>query len=250
MASGGSVRPGAVRRAASSANASSADLRAGAGVVLRRDRRPAAGDAFGAEHLDGLAGLVAGAPAEVGLVLDLVAQLQDPVHHGFRPRRAAGHVHVDRQELVGRHDRVVVEHAHRRRAGAHRDRPLRLEHLVVDAADDRRHLDRHAAGQDQEVGLARAGAHGLRADPGDVEAGTDERDHLDRAAGQAESGREDRVRARPRERGIERGREDAALDVLLELGLVHVAAQHPLRLVLADLEVVAGVGAGEQRGAL
>src|SRR5437762_7418459 len=38
---------------------------------------------------------------------------------------------------------------------SHSDRPLGLEHLLVDAAHDRRHLDRHAAGEDQQVGLAR-----------------------------------------------------------------------------------------------
>ena len=62
-------------------------------------------------------------------------------------------------ELVRRHERVVVEHAHRGAAGAHRDRPLRLEHLVVDAPDDRRHLDRHPAREDRSgrPGAARRG---------------------------------------------------------------------------------------------
>ena len=145
------------------------------------------------------------------------------MHQRLGPRRAAGHVHVDRHELVRRHDRVVVEDAHRAGAGAHRDRPLRLEHLVVDAAHDRRHLDRDAAGEDQQVGLARRGAEGLEAEARDVDARGDDRHHLDRAAGQAEGGGEHRVAARPGDGLVERRRDDRLLDVLLEVGAVEVA---------------------------
>src|SRR3954471_19240960 len=84
---------------------------------------------------------VASPPPEVGPLLDLLLQLVDPVHERLRPRRAARDVDVDRQELVHALDeRVVVEHAGARGAGTHRDHPLGLEHLVVDAPDDRRHL--------------------------------------------------------------------------------------------------------------
>src|SRR3954470_263493 len=55
---------------------------------------------------------VALAPAEAGVALDLVLELDDPVHQRLRPRRAAGHVDVDGDEAVGAlHERVVVEHA-------------------------------------------------------------------------------------------------------------------------------------------
>src|SRR3954454_5498475 len=84
---------------------------------------------------------VASPPAEVGALPDLLLQLVDAVHERLGTRRAAGDVDVHGQELVNPLDnRVVVEHAGARRAGAHRDDPLRLEHLVVDAPDDRRHL--------------------------------------------------------------------------------------------------------------
>ncbi len=174
----------------------------------------------------------------------LLAQPQDPVHERLGPRRAAGHVHVDRHELVRRDERVVVEHAHRRAAGAHRDRPLGLEHLVVDAADDRRHLDRHPAGEDEQVGLARRGAEGLEAEAGDVQARADDRHHLDRAAGEAERQRVDRVALRPGDRLLERGGQDALLDVALERLAVEVAAQHVARRELADAEVVSAAAAG------
>ena len=136
--------------------------------------------------------------------------------------------------LSAGHDRVVVEDAHRGRAGAHRDRPLGLEHLVVDAPDDRRHLDRDAARQDEQVGLARRGAEGLEAEARDVHARGDDRHHLDRAAGQAE-GRRARSRCRgpswrPCSSVVVM---HALLDVLLELGPVEVAAQHVARAQLA-----------------
>src|ERR671932_591752 len=60
---------------------------------------------------------VARSPAHVGLALDLVLQLDDPVHQRLRPRRAARDVDVDGHELVGAlHDCVVVEHARAGRA--------------------------------------------------------------------------------------------------------------------------------------
>src|SRR3954470_18299845 len=59
--------------------------------------------------------------------------------------------------------------------------------------------------------------------------GADHRDHLDRAAGEAEAEREDRVRSRPVLRLLERRQEDAVLDVLLEVLALQLAAQHLAR---------------------
>src|SRR4051794_8758136 len=168
---------------------------------------------------------VALAPAEVGIVLDHLAQLEHAVHERLGPRRAAGHVHVHRHELVGRDDGVVVEHAHRARARAHGDRPLGLEHLVVDAPDDRGHLDADAAAEDQEVGLARGGAEGLEAEARHVDAGGDEAHHLDRAAREAEGGGEQRVAARPVQRAVEGRGEDPLLDIAVEVGALQVALE-------------------------
>src|ERR671929_186373 len=54
--------------------------------------------------------VVARPPAEARIALDLLLELDDPVHQRLRPRRAARHVDVDRHELVGALDeRVVVE---------------------------------------------------------------------------------------------------------------------------------------------
>src|SRR3954469_7031043 len=191
----------------------------------------------GADDLLGALGSVALAPAEVGVLLDHLAQLEHAVHERLGPRRAAGHVDVDRHELVGRDDRVVVEDAHRARARAHGDRPLGLEHLVVDPPDDGRHLDRDAPGEDQQVGLARRGAEGLEAEAGDIDARGDDAHHLDRAAGQAERRGEQRVAARPVERLLERRSEHALLDVGVELGSLEVALQGVARAEAARAEI-------------
>ena len=166
---------------------------------------PPVGDRLVAGPLLGSVGVVAGAPARVGVAHDLALELVEPVHQRLGARRAARDVDVDRHELVGAlDDRVVGEHPARRGAGAHRDHPLGLEHLVVQAADDGRHLDRDPAGEDQEVGLPRRGAHRLGAEAGDVVAGRDDRHHLDRAAGEPEGGREHRVGAAPVQDLLER----------------------------------------------
>src|SRR2546426_206415 len=64
-----------------------------------------------------------------------------PIYQRLGPRRAAGNVDVHRDDLVhALHDRVRAEHAAGGRAGAHRDHPLRLRHLVEDALHGGRHL--------------------------------------------------------------------------------------------------------------
>ena len=185
---------------------------------------------------------VARAPADVGVAHDHPLELVEAVEERLGAGRAAGHVDVDRQELVGAlDDGVVGEHAARRRAGAHRDDPLRLEHLVVEAADDRRHLDRDAAREDQHVRLARRGAHRLGAEARDVVARRDDRHHLDRAAGEAEGRGEDRVRPPPVEDLVEAGREQGLLDHLLEVDALDVAAQEVARADLAHVERLVGI---------
>ena len=205
-------------------------------IVVRR-RAVELGD-----DLLGAAAAVARAPALVGVLEDRGAQLEDRVHERLRPRRAARHVDVDRQELVARHQRVVVEHAHRRRAGAHRDHVARLEHLLVDAPDHRRHLDRDPARQEDRVGLARRRARGLEAEAGDVEPRADVRHPLDRAAGEPEREREVGVADGPAAGLLERRRQHRLLDVLLELRAVEFAAQHVARAQLARAELLLAAG--------
>src|SRR4051794_21517809 len=83
--------------------------------------------AGGGEGLEGvvlaLLDLAGAVDAELA-VLDLVVQLEDRVDEHLRPRRAPGEVHVHRDDVVDAlDDRVVVEHAARTRAHAHREHP-------------------------------------------------------------------------------------------------------------------------------
>src|SRR5215210_692695 len=201
------------------------------GGELERDRGPLdrlAGRLAGLEAgpLLGALGVVALAPAEVGLAADKALQLVEPVEESFGARRAARDVDVHRHELVrALHDGVVREHARGGGAGPHRDHPLGLEHLVVDPADDRRHLERDPAGENDHVGLPGRGAEGLGSEPRDVVARGDHRHHLDRAAGEPEGEREERVRAPPVESVLERRREDPVLNVLLEILPLEVPPQ-------------------------
>src|SRR4051794_2117448 len=197
---------------------------------------------LGGNDLLGAHAAVARAPALVGAALDGALELQDAVHEGLGPGRATGDVDVPRHELARRHERVVVEHAHGRTARAHGDRPARLEHLVVDAPDDRSHLDRDAARHDEHVGLAGRGPERLEAEAGDVGPGPDHRHHLDGAAGQAERGREERVGAGPVQRALQRRGHHRLLDELLELGALQVAAEHVAGLQLAGAELVRAAG--------
>src|SRR5919107_5717561 len=99
-------------------------------------RPVASGNAVPVRPLLGSLSAVALAPAHRRVARDLVLELHDPVDERLRPRGTAGHVHVNRKELVGAlDDGVVVEHPGTRRARAHRDDPLRLEHLLVEAPD-------------------------------------------------------------------------------------------------------------------
>src|SRR4051794_38447097 len=63
---------------------------------------------LGLGELLGAAAAVAATPAELGPVHDHRADAQDAVDERLGPRRAARDVEVDREELVGRDDRVVV----------------------------------------------------------------------------------------------------------------------------------------------
>ena len=154
--------------------------------------------------------------AELG-VLDLLVELEDRVHQHLRAGRAARQVHVDRHDVVDAlHHRVVVEHAARRRAHAHRQHPLGLGHLVVDLAQHRRHLLADPAGHDHQVGLPRRGAEDLHAEPRQVVAAGAGRHHLDRAAGQAERRRPQRALAHVADQLLDRREQDAARQLLLD----------------------------------
>ena len=117
----------------------------------------------------------------------------------LRPGRAAGHVHVDRDDLVdalGHRVRVPVRAA-AVGARAERDHVLRLGHLVVEPLDRRGHLVGDRAGDDHQVGLARAVRERDHAEPDEVVPAHAGGDELDRAAGQPEVEHPQRVAPSP-----------------------------------------------------
>src|ERR1035438_10533415 len=119
--------------------------------------------------------------------VDLVLQAQQAVEEIFRPRRTAHDVNIHRHDAVySLQHGVGIERAANRRASAHRDAPLGIGHLVINALYHRSHLQRNCSGHNHQVALARAGAKYLRPEARDVETRSRSRDHLDRAAGQAE----------------------------------------------------------------
>ena len=123
-------------------------------------------------------------------------------------RRAARHIHIDRQELVhALHHAVDVVHAAGVGARAHGDHPARLHHLLVEPLDDRRHLDEHRAGDHHQIRFARRAANHFRAEARDVVLARDAGGHLDVAAGKAEVERPDGILAPPGDQILQRARE-------------------------------------------
>src|SRR5262249_2993967 len=179
----------------------------------------------------------AGASLQDLAAADLVVEHQDPVHERLRPGRAAGDVHVDGDDLVDTLDeRVVVEHAARARADAHRDDPLGLDHLVVHLAQDRRHLLAEPAGDDHEVGLAGTGAEHLHAVARQVVVRRARGHHLQRAAREPEGRGPHRVAPRPLDQILQSSRQERVRN-LLE---THQAAFSP-RLTAGSRPVAPGL---------
>ena len=116
--------------------------------------------------------------------LDPLLQQDEPVEHLLGPRRAAGDVDVDRHDLIGaRHGRVVLVEAAGRGADAEGHDPLRLAHLIVDAAQRRPLPLGDRPDDDQKVGLARREARELGAEARDVVLRRRHRHELHAAAG-------------------------------------------------------------------
>ena len=156
-------------------------------------------DQVGPEHRDWYVTLdLVAIPRELRdpLAVDLLLEGDEPIQEGLGGRRAAGDVDVDGEVFVDPGDDVVplLERASTGGAGTHAHHVFRLGHLVVEPRDHRHHRLGDGARDDHHVGLAGRPAEDLGAEAGDVEPARRRADHLDRAAGQAES---ERPEARP-----------------------------------------------------
>jgi len=131
------------------------------------------------------------------LALYLVLQHHQRMNELLGTRRATGNEHIHRDHLVYRNQRVIVEHAGRRGAGAHRDHPFRFRHLLVQVADHWGHFIGNAPGDDHQVRLPRRATKNLRPEARDIEARCAHGHHFDGAARQAERHGPDGVLTRP-----------------------------------------------------
>ena len=99
-------------------------------------------------------------------------------------------------------------------ADAHRDNPLGVGHLVVDALDRRRHFPGNGAGHNHQVGLAGGSAKGFHPETGNVEAAHRRRHHLKGAAGQAKGNRPQGRLAAPVDQRVHRSNQQVLFQVL------------------------------------
>src|SRR5439155_21088701 len=109
------------------------------------------------------------------------------IEYDFRTQQPSNDLNVHVNDLVNELKyRVGIEVSAYARPVAHRDAPFWVGHLRPDTLNHRRHLERHRPGDDHQVGLPRARAEDLRAEPRHIEARGRGGDHFDGAAGQTE----------------------------------------------------------------
>src|SRR5262249_41652555 len=133
--------------------------------------------------------------------LNLVLQQHQAVEHLLGPRRAAGNIDVDRNDLIGaRYRRVVLIETAGRCADAERDDPFGFGHLLVDAGQHRRRALGDGADDAQEMGLPWRETRKLGAEASDVVLRAGGGHELHAAAGSHERILEERVLTRPVDR--------------------------------------------------
>src|SRR3989442_11604188 len=147
-----------------------------------------------------------------GHAVDFVLKPHQAIKQRFRPRRATGYIDIDRNHVIDAlENRIRIERTTHVGAGAHGDDPFRIRHLVVHAADNRCHLQRHGPGDDDQVRLPRTRTE-YDAEPVRVEAGCTRRHHFDGTAGQTESHGPERGLPRPVENKIHGGGDDVLFE--------------------------------------
>src|ERR1043165_3497062 len=121
------------------------------------------------------------------LAHDDVLQTHQAIEQRFRTRGATGNVNIHGNTTIDAlHRRIGIEWSTGRSTRAHCDGPLRLRHLIVNAAHDWSHLQSHCARNDDQIAWPRTRPEHARTEPVDVEPSGDRRDHLDRATREPE----------------------------------------------------------------
>ena len=148
------------------------------------------------------------------LGVQLLAEGEQTFQNGFRPGRAPGNVNVHRQNLVhALQHGIGAEHAAGGSAGAHRNAPFGLRHLVPDAAHGQGHLVGHGAGHDHHVRLARGETRHFGAETGKVVPGAGHGHELDGAAGKPHRHGPEGIFTNPVDGGIQRGVDEIAFRI-------------------------------------
>ena len=157
------------------------------------------------------------------IVLHLLLQLDDCIENCFRSWGTSRNVNVDRYDFVDSlHDVICAIEAATRRAGAHRDDPLRLRHLVVNLLQHRPHLVVNSAENHQHIGLFRRKAHDFRAETREVIMRRDRRHEFNRTAGRSEGIRPKGTLSSPIDkRSVGSGEETLVLSLGLDFGNTH-----------------------------
>src|SRR6266404_1522738 len=149
--------------------------------------------------------------------VDFVLQAEQRVKQILRTRWAADHVNINRDDSVHtlQHG-ICIERSADRRACTHRNHPLRLRHLVVDALHYGRHLQRYRTRDNHEVCLPRAGTKDLRPEARNIKSCGRRGDHLDGAAGQAKRHRPEGRLTRPVEDVVHRRDHEVLFELVLQ----------------------------------
>src|SRR5258706_3267262 len=100
-----------------------------------------------------------------GLLINFFLQLDEACNESLRCGRTAGDVNVNGQKFINARNYVIAlfERSAARSTRAHCDDILWLGHLIVKTHDGWHHFLGDRAGNEQEVCLARCGAHDLHA---------------------------------------------------------------------------------------
>src|SRR5438067_249922 len=170
------------------------------------------------------------------LSVDLALQFHESMQECLRPRRTSGNVNVHGNVPIDPFQHVVslFERPTGNRAGPHRDHILRVGHLVVEPHDLRRHFFGDSPGHDHEIGLARRWPEHFAAETGEIVARRRGRDHLDRATGEPELERPDRILPAPVVKFLRRSHPDAALLQLAPQSFVDLVAHRARSRILAQ----------------
>ena len=164
------------------------------------------------------------------LPVDFPLEFHESVQQRFGPGRATRNVDIDRDIAVDPLEHIVAlfEWSARNGTGAHGNNVLRIGHLVVEPNNLWRHFLRDRAGDNHEVGLAGRWPEHFPAKTRNVVTRSRRGDHFNRATGQPELQRPDRVTPAPIVEVLHRGHPDPLSLQFVTKSLVDLLSHSPV----------------------